>query len=160
MKKVTFLLATLLIGGMMLTGCKKNNDPTPDPEPTPTTIKVVYRVDNTNGNLVMSDCFRLNVTYTNANGQEVTENGLELPWSKSVEVTAPFHAKMQGELVYNEEELPEHVVYGKRYGIGAYSNGSLSIEMVGSMGSASKENFINTVNEHPDRLQFTTEKDF
>ena len=32
MKKLTFLLATLLIGGLMLTGCKKDN-----PQPTPDT---------------------------------------------------------------------------------------------------------------------------
>jgi len=160
MKKVTFLLATLLIGGMMLTGCKKN-DPTPEPEPsTPTTVTVVYKVDKTNGNLVISDCFKLDVTYTNANGQEVTENGLELPWSKSIEVTSPFHAKMQGELVYNEEELPEQVISGKRYGIGAYTNGTLNIEMLGSTTSASKESFLNAMAQHPDRLQFTMEKDF
>ena len=30
MKKVTFLLVTLLIGGMMLTGCKKDPQPTPN----------------------------------------------------------------------------------------------------------------------------------
>ena len=35
MKKVTFLLATLLIGGMMFTGCKKDN-----PSDTPETEKV------------------------------------------------------------------------------------------------------------------------
>ena len=35
MKKVTFLLATLLIGGLMLTGCKKDPQPTPDPDPDP-----------------------------------------------------------------------------------------------------------------------------
>ena len=62
MKKVTFLLATLLIGGMMFTGCKKDNpQPTPDPTPTPTptTAKVTYKVDNKMSTLpfVTSDCF-------------------------------------------------------------------------------------------------------
>ena len=32
MKKVTFLLATLLIGGLLLMGCKKDPVPTPEPE--------------------------------------------------------------------------------------------------------------------------------
>ncbi len=36
MKKLTFLLVTLLIGGMMFTGCKKD-DPTPTPTPDPET---------------------------------------------------------------------------------------------------------------------------
>ena len=163
MKKAMFLLATVLIGGMMLSGCKKPTptpEPTPEPEPTPTTTIVLYKVENTNGNLVMSDCFKLNVTYTNANGESVTETGVVVPWSKSVDVTLPFHAKMEGELVYNENELPEHVVFGKRYGIGTYFNGSLSIEMVGGFNSASKENFLNLMQDHPDRLKFTTEKDF
>ena len=38
MKKIMFLLATLLIGGLMLTSCNKPDPeptPTPDPEPTP-----------------------------------------------------------------------------------------------------------------------------
>lgn len=163
MKKVIFLLATLLIGGMMFTGCKKDNPtptPTPEPTPTPTTTTVVYKVDNTNGNLVLSDCFKLNVTYTNANGESVTETGVTLPWSKSVEVTTPFHAKMQGEYVYNENELPDQVVSGKRYGIGAYTSGSLNIEMVGSFSSGSKESFLNLMTHNPDRLKFSTEKDF
>ena len=161
MKKVMFLLATVLIGGMMFTGCKKDNptpEPTPDPEPTTTTV--VYKVDNTNGNLTMSDCFKLNVTYTNAQGESVTETEVELPWSKSIEVTLPFKAKMEGELVYNENELPEQVVFGKRYGIGWYSNGSLAIEMLGSIAKANKESFLNLVEEHPDRLKFNMEKDF
>lgn len=161
MKKVSFLLATVLIGGMMLTGCKKPDPtPTPTPDPTPTTTTVLYKVDNTNGNLIMSDCFKLNVTYTNAKGESVTETGVVVPWSKSVEVTLPFHAKMEGELVYNENELPEQVVYGKRYGVGNYTGGSLSIEMVGSFASVNKEKFLNLMQEHPDRLKFTVEKDF
>ena len=162
MKKVLFMIATLIIGGMVLTGCKKKPEPTPEPEPepTPTTVTVMYQVDNTYSNLVMSDCFKLNVTYANANGEQVTENGVTLPWSKSIEVTLPFKAKMEGEYVYNEDELPDQVVSGKRYGIGAYSNGSLNIEMVGSISSGSKEAFLNLMTNNPDRLKFTTEKDF
>lgn len=159
MKKVMFLIATVLIGGMIFSGCKKDQ-PTPTPEPTPTTTKVLYKVDNTLGNLVMSDCFKLNVTYTDAKGESVTENGVVLPWEKSVEVTSPFKAKMEGELVYDENDLPDQVVFGKRYGIGNYSNGSLAIEMVGGFNSAQKENFLNLMQNNPDRLKFTVEKDF
>lgn len=158
MKKVSFLLATLLIGGMMFTGCKKTEPtPTPYPTPAPANTTVVYKVDNTNGNLVMSDCFKLNVTYTAANGESVTETGVTLPWSKSVEVTTPFKAKMQGEYVYNESELPDQVVSGKRYGIGAHS---MNIEMVGSISSGSKESFLELMANNPDRLKFSEEKDF
>ena len=163
MKKVTFLLATLLIGGMMFTGCKKDQPtptPTPEPTPTPKTTTVVYKVDNTNGANVMSSCFKLNVTYTNAKGESVTENNVVVPWEKSFEVTSPFKAKMVGEMVYNENELPDLVVFGKRYGIGCISGGSLVIDMVGAFKQTDKEDFLELIQEHPDRLQFTVEKDF
>lgn len=163
MKKVMFMFATLLIGGLMLTGCKKTEPtptPTPDPEPTATTVSVVYQVENQYQSLAMSDCFKLNVTYTDANGQEVTESGVTLPWSKTIEVTSPFKAKMQGEFAYNVEELPDQVVYGKRYGIGVYENNAFNVSLTGGFSSISKEKFLELIEAHPDRIQFTTEKDF
>ena len=160
MKKVMFLLATLLIGGLMLTGCKKNPEPTPDPDPTPTTIEVAYAVTNTSSSGTLPACFRLNVTYLDANGQEVTENGVTLPWKKVVSVTSPFHAKMVGELVYNEEELPETVVYGKRYAIVPNTDEIIPLQYSGNFNTASKETFLNVMAQHPDRLQFTAEQDF
>ena len=162
MKKVIFLLATVLIGGMMFTGCKKDNptpDPTPDPEPT--TCIIEYQVSNTNGNLTLSPCFKLSMTYVDANGETVTEDNVTLPWSKKIEVTSPFHAKMEGKFSYDEAELPESdLVYGCRRGIGMYKNGALSITMDGIIGKYTKENFLNVMANHPDRLQFTAENDF
>lgn len=163
MKKVTFFLAALLIGGMMFTGCKKDN-PTPTPEPTPTptptTKTVVYKVAKQFGNKVYSDCFKLNVTYINAKGESVTETGVALPWEKTIEVTSPFKAKMQGELVYNVDELPEKVTFGKCYGIGYYDNSSLVIDLMGAFLIDDKEGFLELMQAHPDRLQFTKEEDF
>ena len=161
MKKVTFLLATLLVGGLMLTGCKKPNPtPDPDPDPTPTTIEVAYAVTNTSSVGTLPACFKLNVTYLDANGQEVTENGVTLPWKKVVSVTSPFHAKMVGELVYNEEELPETVVFGKRYAIVLNADEINPLLYNGTFLTATKENFLNLMAQHPDRLQFTAEQDF
>ena len=157
MKKITLLMATLLMVSMMITGCKKD-DPTPDP--TPSTYTVVYKIDNHYENLIMSPCFKMNVSYTDATGQLVTENNATLPWSKSVDVKTPFHAKLMGTLVYNEEELPDHVVFGFYRGIGLYVNGAGSVPMEGGMSGSSKENFLITAAEHPERLQFTTEQDF
>lgn len=108
----------------------------------------------------MSDCFKLNVTYTNAKGESVTETGVVLPWEKSFEVTSPFKAKMEGEIVYNESELPDEVVFGKRYGIGYYNNSSLVIEMVGAFSVDDKEGFLELLQHNPDRLKFTEEKNF
>ena len=163
MKKVIFLLATVLIGGMMLTGCKKypTPEPTPDPEPTPTTCIIEYQVSNTNGNLTLSPCFKLSMTYVDANGETVTEENVTLPWSKQIEVTSPFHAKMSGTFSYDETELPEtDLVFGCRRGIGIYKNGAISITMNGIIGKYTKENFLHVITEHPDRLHFTAEQDF
>lgn len=77
-----------------------------------------------------------------------------------VEIKLPFHAEMAGTLTYNEADLPDTVVFGLRRGIGLYTSGSGNVEMVGSMSSASKENFLRLVTDHPDRLHFTMEKDF
>ena len=164
MKNLTLLLATLLIGGMMLTGCEKQNTeptPTPDPTPTPTSSYVVYMVNNKCGKYVLSDCFKLNVTYTDANGQSVTENGVSIPWTKTIEVTAPFNAKMQGEYVFNEAQLPDSVVFGTYYGIGTLVNGTVNIILTGKgYAAGSKESFLNILADRPNYLQFSDEKDF
>ena len=159
MKKITLLMATLFMVSMMITGCKKDD---PTPEPTPNTYTVVYKIDNQSlvTSDIMSPCFKMNVSYTDANGQLVTENNVTLPWSKSVDVKIPFHAKMTGTLTYNEAELPDHVVFGFIRGIGLYVNGSGNVPMEGEMSGTSKENFLIIAAEHPDWLQFTTEKDF
>ncbi len=161
MKKITLLMATLFMVGMMITGCDRDDPtPTPTPDPTPDTYTVVYMINDQANGSTMSPCFKMNVTYTDADGQLVTENNVTLPWTKSVDVEIPFHAKMTGTLTYNEADLPETVVYGLVRGIGLYTNGSGDIEIVGSMHTASKENFLRLITEHPDRLQFTMEKDF
>lgn len=165
MKKVTFLLATLLIGDMMFTGCAKDPDPTPDPEPepTPTTYSVVYEVANTNfgHTYTLSSCFKLDVTYTDANGESVTENGVTLPWSKAVEVEAPFHACMSGTFVYDEAELPDELVFGKCKGISIYQGNSLISGGLpgGTFTETTKEKFLQIVESNPDYVKFTVEDD-
>ena len=154
-------MATLFMVSMMIMGCDRDDPtPIPTPDPTPDTYTVVYMINDQANGSTMSPCFKMNVTYTDADGQLVTENNVTLPWTKSVDVEIPFHAKMTGTLTYNEADLPETVVYGLVRGIGLYTNGSGDIEIVGSMHTASKENFLRLITEHPDRLQFTMEKDF
>ena len=146
-------MATLFMVSMMITGCDRDDlTPTPTPDPTPDTYTVVYMINDQANGSTMSPCFKMNVTYTDADGQLVTENNVTLPWTKSVDVEIPFHAKMTGTLTYNEADLPETVVYGLVRGIGLYTNGSGDIEIVGSMHTASKENFLRLITEHPDRL--------
>jgi len=123
MKKVTFLLATLLIGGMMFTGCKKDPQPTPTPTPSSKTAKVVYKVDNKMGFFVASDCFKYTLTYIGADGNAVTVNDVTLPWtSPEITVTKPFNAKIEGKATYDEATLPEMLTYGRVPSITADGN--------------------------------------
>ncbi len=67
---------------------------------------------------------------------------------------------MTGTITYNEADLPETVVFGLVRGIGLYINGGGTVVMEGNMSSTSKENFLRLATEHPEKLQFSMEKDF
>ena len=158
MKKVTFLLATLLIGGMMLTGCKKDDPkPTPTPTPTPTTAKVTYKVDNKMTTLpfVTSDCFKYTITYVGADGNKVTVNDVTLPWtSPELTVTLPFDAKMEGKYTYKEEELPDQVGFGQITYI--YSGEKLiATGTDDNIVSLPKAGFLNYISQNPDAVNFS-----
>lgn len=162
MKKITLLLATLFAVSLIITGCDRE-EPTPEPTPTPQTYTVVYKIDNhhvLDDSITISPCFKMNVTYTDANGQLVTENNVTLPWSKSIDIELPYHAKMTGTLTYNEEDLPATVVYGLVHGIGILINGQGSVPLEGSTGTCTRESFLTIASTHPEWLQFTEEKDF
>jgi hypothetical protein len=155
MKKVTFLLATLLIGGMMLTGCKKDNpQPTPDPTPTPTTAKVTYMVGNTYGSFTTSDCFKYTITYVGADGNKVIVNDVTLPWtSPELTVTLPFDAKMEGKYTYKEEELPDQVGFGQITSIVSGNRPIANGEDV--IASLAKAGFLQYVSQNPDVVSFS-----
>ena len=152
MKKVTFLLATLLIGGLMLTGCKKDPQPTPDPDPQPTTTKVVYKLSNSSMSQTGSDCFKYTFSYQGADGQMVAVNDVTLPWtSPELTVTLPFTAKIEGQATFNEADLPETVVYGRVYSF--FVNGS-KFHNFEYIVPYSKEGFIQYVSDDPNVLKF------
>lgn len=163
MKKLAFLITTLFVIALVGAGCNREEPtPTPPPTPTPETYSVVYKASNKLmfNTSTLSPCFKMNVTYTDANGQQVTENNITLPWTKTVEIKRPFHAKFTGQLTYNEDELPETVTYGLPHGMALYTNGYGKDSLVGALKSTSRENFLKLASEHPDRLQFTQEADF
>ena len=116
MKKVTFLLATLIVGGMMLTGCKKddqnnngNNGETPATE-------VVYSVKyelletaqvQTGTFSVLPGC-TFDVSYVNAECNTVEVKNVTAPWSVTIDnIKKPFTAKLEGTVNYDEAQLPE-----------------------------------------------------
>jgi hypothetical protein len=155
------LLATLLIGGMMFTGCKKDTTPTPTPTPstpdtpsTPTTRKVVYTLDKTVYiamiSYQISPCFHYNFSYKDADGTMVEVNDPTLPWTKEITVNVPFEAKIEGKVTYNEAELPDTVYFGRAALI---NNDGLNTGFTGS-----KEVFLQYIAARPDRLEFSNSK--
>ena len=158
MKKIAFLIATLLIGGMILAGCHKNPQPTPEPEPgpepdpTPTTATIVYRIDNTCINnsgqvvFVVSPCFHASFTYLDANGNPVSVENATLPWTQSFTAELPFTATIDGNFTYEESELPDTVYFGK---LTTVSIGGKSKITDSRYTYNSKEKFLDKVNSYP-----------
>ena len=158
MRKVLFIVVSLLILCVLFIGCKKsssNDDvvqPTP-PTPTPPveTAVIKYYLGNQKDETVMSPCFRANMSYKNADGEMVTVENVSLPWtSEEITVTKPFEALMEGVMLFNEEELTDTVRYGRMPRL--YIDNIL----VGSLGGVDlwpKENFLKMVTEQPDKLE-------
>ena len=161
MKKVTFLLATLLIGGLMLTGCKKDDpQPTPTPTPTTTTKTVVYKMDNSwydqtsSSSITLSPCFHFTFSYKDANGMMVEVNDPTLPWTKEITVTTPFEAKLEGKVTYNENELPEEgkVCVGALCTIKTDNNKTADPSY---QQFRDKQQFLDFLSTHPDMLSYS-----
>ena len=160
MKKVTFLLATLLIGSIVFTGCKKDNNASGDP--TSKTFKVSYALENTTTVegvvLTTADCFKFDVTYTGADGNPVEVKGVTLPWSiAAFDVKAPFTAKVEAKPVYNEADLPDEFVYGANAVI--YKNGAQA-KRSNDIYKRIKVKFLQTAQESPEELIIKAETDF
>ena len=159
MKKVTFLLATLLIGGMMLTGCKKDDpQPTPTPTPASTTKTITYILDKTStatgSTWAVSPCFRYTFTFKDADGKIVEVVDATLPWIKEINVKVPFEAEMKGKITYNESELPDYVYWGAPGNINIGTSHSTS----GGVRGNDKQEFLELVAQKPERLEFSYTK--
>ena len=159
--KKSFLFIALFAAFAMITAsCSKSKDSaassTPDPTPTPgpTTTTLYYKVSNYNAlnGHTASDCFHFNISYTEADGSTVEVNDAALPWVKSITVTGPFEAKLEGQIYYNEEDMPDTVCFCKASDISDVQNNpfinSYHIDLL-------KEGMINLFTTHPDRLTFS-----
>ena len=157
MKKVTFFLAALLIGGMMFTGCKKDDpQPTPTPEPESKTAKVVYKLGNSTMVQTVSDCFKYTFSYLGADGQMVTVSDVALPWtSPELTVNLPFTAKIEGQATFNEADLPDPVIFGQLYYL--YANGD-ECQFGGELMAVERNAFMPYLAENPDILKFSYSK--
>lgn len=155
-----FLLATLLIGGMMFTGCKKDNpQPTPD-TPAQTTKSVVYTMDNvwkdelSSATLTVSPYFHYTFKYKDANGTMVEVNDPTLPWTKEISVNAPFEAKLEGTVSYDENELPEQgeIIFGT---LGSIKSGDDKTIPQNASKFHARQQFLDFISTHADRLNYS-----
>lgn len=175
MKKVTFLLAALLIGGIMLTGCQK--EPTPNnggnndgnDGNTPTTEKVysvkyeLLETAKVEGIMVsvLPGC-KFNVSYVDADGKTVEVQQVTAPWSVTVEnVKSPFTAKMEGTITYDESQIPEtDIVFPKLPKITFIGNGDPIIENNFKVNKwNTKQKFLEAVQQNPRLLEYSITKD-
>jgi len=161
MKKLVFLMATLLIGSMVFTGCKKDNQDTPT-EPTENSFKVSYKLGNQREvmgiNYVTSNCFKFDVTYTGADGKAVELKGVSLPWaSEPFEAKASFKASLEAKAVYTEAELPDSLVYGA---LGAILRDTSVVAKSGEIGDYNKANFLQMIADEPEQLYTKVNFDF
>jgi hypothetical protein len=163
MKKLSFLLATLLIGGLMLTGCKKDNpQPTPDTPSTPTetTKTVVYTMDNvmkdsnSSATLTVSPYFHYTFKYKDADGTMVEVNDPTLPWTKEISVKTPFEAKLEGTVTYNENELPEEglIIFGT---LGSIKSGTSATPSQRASQFHARQQFLDFISTHADRVNYS-----
>jgi hypothetical protein len=165
MKKVMFLLATLLIGGMLLTGCKKDTTPTPTPSTpdtpsTPTTKTVVYTMDNvikdtnSSATLTVSPYFHYTFKYKDADGTMVEVNDPTLPWTKEISVKTPFEAKLEGTVTYNENELPEEglIIFGT---LGSIKSGTSATPSQRASQFHARQQFLDFISTHADRVNYS-----
>lgn len=156
MKKLAFLMATLLIGSIMFTSCKKDSDTTGN------SIKVSYALNDKTlvlgEELIVSNCFKFDVTYTGADGKSVEVKGVSLPWTSNVfEVKSPFKAKIEAKPVYVESELPDIFIYGLVVLINKNGTGFKRHE---DMRNWTKTKFLQKAQDSPDELIMKTEYDF
>lgn len=158
MKKLTFLLATLLVGGMMLTGCKKDdpNNNGGGETPTTTTKTVVYRMDNSikaalGITMTVSPCFHYTFSYKDADGNMVEVNDPTLPWSKEITVTPPFEAQLKGTVSYDESEILSPVYFGRLGSITQDLKHTIE-EPVQSFDD--KDDFIEYITARPQKLEY------
>ena len=172
MKRHLLFLLAICLGGLMAVSCDRNNENGEGggsgSGSSETKIAIQYQMKDsftqTGGTATVSPCFHYNVKYVDATGKTVEVNNISAPWTLPVfDVKSPYTAKIEGTIVYNESDLPEegpinfgavpniHVsANGKTYDYGDPITGTFS----------SKQQFLDFIATHPDRLKFKVEKTF
>lgn len=133
MNAIKFLMACMAIAIISACG-DKNEDPKPDPEPEVVTANVSYNYACAPDLLLMA---QLSVTYTGADGKEITEVITSPEWNKNLKgITPPFTANMRITFTKNDDFTPEKESYkfGESYNVG-YKTSSNKENYVTNSGS-------------------------
>jgi len=73
-------------------------------------MTVKYVVSDT----YLTKIFKVNVTYTDENGMEVTMNNQSLPWEKEVSVNVPFKAVLKAQYILADNvQIPDVTIVGE-----------------------------------------------
>lgn len=172
MKRHLFILMAICLGGLVAISCNRENGDDNGGSGTGGNKKITIQYQmkdhfTQNGQqLQISPYFHYNLKYVDATGKTVEVNNVSAPWTlPAFEVKAPFTAKIEGTIVYNESELPETdtIIIGAVPNIHYTENGvvkdrELNDAPVGQF--SSKAQFLNFISTHPDRLTFTLEYTF
>ena len=159
------------LGSLIAMSCnRENGDDNGGSSTSDKKITIQYQMKDhftQNGQqLQISPYFHYNLKYVDATGKTVEVNNVSAPWTlPAFDVKAPFTAKIEGTIVYNESELPETgtIIIGAVPNIHYTENGvvkdrELNDAPVGQF--SSKAQFLNFISTHPDRLTFTLEHTF
>ena len=129
-----------------------------------TIMRLFVRVGVVERAATVSPCFHYNIKYVDATGKTVEVNNISAPWTLPVfDVKSPYTAKVEGTIVYNESDLPEEgpINFGAVPNIHVSANGKTydyGDPIAGSF--SSKQQFLDFIATHLDRLKFKVEKTF
>ena len=157
MKRISFIITSLLIGSMIMTGCSKDESPASgggdNPQPSDP-YDYYYEITNTNGTVTADTFIKYNITYYTSQTDSVMLENVTLPWqSEHIEIDDILHFKaiLSAQAVYSEEDIPTEPFYaGIKYTI--YENSQVMSSGSKFVPMNSKDEFLTYVAEHPQAL--------
>jgi len=171
MKKLLFILAMVCVGGMIAVSCNRENGEEGGGGTSGNKkIAIQYQMKDSfmqsGQSYQLNPCFHYNLKYVDATGKTVEVKNVSAPWTLPVfDVKAPFTAKIEGTIVYNEADIPETgvIYFGAVPNIHTSENGvskDYGPDNTPTGQFSSKEQFLSFIATHPERLTFTLEHTF
>lgn len=164
MKKLLFILAMVCVGGMIAISCNRENGGGSNTGSNPTVLYKMMPSYKANGQEVQfTPGFSYNLKYVDATGKTVEVNNVTAPWtSPAFEVKGSFTAKIEGTIIFNENDLPDGpIAFGAAPKICVLKGSNQAIydnDVTGYFNT--KEKFLEYVASHPEKLKFKVEHAF